>query len=261
MAKGLHKDSEYTANCIIPAIRELPNPLAVDLLICDGASDMTRFRALIGAVFPWILSIWCVSHIVNRILARIGAIERIAELIRKGKVIVDCFGSSKHFEHALFESKCHDIFRKRRALLRYCETRFGLFFIMLHRLLQMKDVLIACVTCPEWLARHGGGPDEVKGIIMDAEFWKDVRILIIVVWPLIQLLRLGDSDKPTLVTVYKTTFQIKARFESIRAQYEVEYIDEVIEAHEEYEDALMSDAAKVPRFYLLEKRDKFIIVT
>ena len=85
LAQGHHKDSEYIANSIIPTIRGLPNPLAVDLLICDGAADMTRFRALIGAVFLWLLSIWCISHIVNRILARIGAIEGIAELIRKGK--------------------------------------------------------------------------------------------------------------------------------------------------------------------------------
>ncbi len=47
LAQGHHKDSEYIANSIIPTIRGLPNPLAVDLLICDGAADMTRFRALI----------------------------------------------------------------------------------------------------------------------------------------------------------------------------------------------------------------------
>jgi hypothetical protein len=47
LAQGLHKDSEYTANFMIPVIREQPNPVAVDLLICDGAADMTRFRALI----------------------------------------------------------------------------------------------------------------------------------------------------------------------------------------------------------------------
>ena len=105
LAQGSCKDAEYIANNIILLIRRLPNPLAVDLIICDGAADMTRFRMLICAVFPWILSIWCVSHIVNRILATVGEIEHIAELIRKGKVIVDCFGGSKHFEHSLFEVK------------------------------------------------------------------------------------------------------------------------------------------------------------
>ena len=99
LAQGFCKDAEYIANNIISLIRRLPNPLAVDLVICDGAADMTRFRMLICAVFPWILSIWCVSHIVNRILATVGEIEHITELIRKEKVIVDCFGGSKHFEH------------------------------------------------------------------------------------------------------------------------------------------------------------------
>jgi hypothetical protein len=117
---------------------------------------------------------------------------------------------------------------------------------MLHRLLQLKVVLKSRVTCPEWLERHEEGePDEVKEIIMDAEFWKDVNILIVVTWPLIQLIRFGDSDKPTLHTLYKAVFQVKARFDDIRSRFDVDYICQVIEAFEEYEDNLMSEAAKV----------------
>ena len=62
LAKGLHKDAEYIANSIIPIIRQLPNPLCLDLVVCDGAADMTRFRALLCAVFPFVLSVWCNSR-------------------------------------------------------------------------------------------------------------------------------------------------------------------------------------------------------
>jgi len=58
LATGASKDAEYITQQIIPVIRELPNPLAVDLIIADGASDMVLFRSLISAVFPWIFSIW-----------------------------------------------------------------------------------------------------------------------------------------------------------------------------------------------------------
>jgi hypothetical protein len=47
LAQGHHKDSECIAECIILTIRGLSNPLAVDLIICYGAADMTRFRELI----------------------------------------------------------------------------------------------------------------------------------------------------------------------------------------------------------------------
>ena len=154
LATGQSKDAEYLANQMIPLIRAMPDPKVVDLVICDGASDMVKFRALITAIFCWIWSIWCISHIANRIFAKIGEIAEVAELIRKGKLILDCFGGSKHFEHSLFESKCMEILHTRRALIRYVETRFGLYFVMLHRQLQLKDVLIACVTCSAWIALH-----------------------------------------------------------------------------------------------------------
>ena len=244
LSKGLHKDAEYIANSIIPIIRQLPNPLCLDLVICDGAADMTRFRALLCAVFPFVLSIWCISHITNRIFAKIGTNPDVEELIRKGKVIVDVFGSSKHFEHALFEGKCTEIFHKRRALLHYCETRFGLYFIMLHRILQLRLVLVACVTCPQWLERHPEGEeDEVKDIIMDEDFWTDVNQLIVVMWPLIQLIRLGDTDKPSLFAA-RSTHLVKKRFGALEDR-DIEYLDDVKEAFAEYEPELLSTAAKV----------------
>lgn len=242
LATGASKDAEYVANQIIPVVRALPNPLVVDLIIADGASDMVLFRSLIGAVFTWIWSIWCISHIVNRILAKIGENEEISELIRKGKVIVDCFKSSKHFEHSLFESKCHEILHKNRALVRYCDTRFGLYFVMLHRILQLKLVLVACVTCPQWLETYPVD-DEVKLIIMEAEFWIDIEKLIAVLWPLLQLLRLGDSNKPTLFRVYKATKLVRQRLD-VFATENLTYMPDIISAFEDYEPDLLSDVAK-----------------
>ena len=250
LARGFHKDAEYIANSIIPIIRQLPNPLCLDLIVCDGAADMTRFRLLLCALFPFVLSIWCISHITNRIFSKIGENYVVAELIRKGKLIVDKFGSSKHFEHALFESKCTEILHKRRALLHYCETRFGLYFIMLHRILQLKSVLLACVTCPEYLVRYPeGDEDEVKAIIMDPDFWSDVTQLISVVWPLIQLIRLGDTDKPSLFAVYRATKLVKKRFLALEGK-DIDYIGDVISAFEQYEPELLSEAAKVNQFSL-----------
>ena len=130
LATGASKDAEYITDNIIPVIRSLSNPLSLILIVCDGSSDLAKFRSLIEAVFPWIISIWCISHIINRIMAEIGDIGHVRELIRKGKVIVDTFGSSMHFEHSLFETKCQEIFHSRRFLIRYVATRSGLLFIL-----------------------------------------------------------------------------------------------------------------------------------
>ena len=249
LAKGFSKDAEYLATEMLPLIQGLPDPTAVDLIICDGASDMVRFRHYLSSILTWVWSIWCISHIVNRILSKIGAIEQVAEIIRKGKVIVDTFKSSSHFEHAHFEAKCMEICKKRRALIRYVETRFGLYFVMLHREMQLKNVLIACVTSPEWLNAYPSGKDEkadeVKAIIMDVTFWEDVKKLIEITWPLLQLLRLGDSDTPSLHLVYHRTHIVEERIQLFSTIGTVEYIGEVIEAFKEYKDDLLSPAAKV----------------
>ena len=121
---------------------------------------------------------------------------------------------------------------------------------MLHRILQLKSVLLACVTCPEYLVRYPeGDEDEVKAIIMDPDFWSDVTQLISVVWPLIQLIRLGDTDKPSLFAVYRATKLVKKRFLALEGK-DIDYIGDVISAFEQYEPELLSEAAKVNQFSL-----------
>jgi len=60
LAAGGAKDAEYVATKMIEAIRTLPHPCYVDLIITDGAGDMTKFRGLMVAVFSWLYTMWCV---------------------------------------------------------------------------------------------------------------------------------------------------------------------------------------------------------
>ena len=119
---------------------------------------------------------------------------------------------------------------------------------MLHREMQLKNVLIACVTSPEWLNAYPSGKDEkadeVKAIIMDVTFWEDVKKLIEITWPLLQLLRLGDSDTPSLHLVYHRTHVVEERLQLFRTKGTVEYMNEVIEAFDYYKDDLLLPAAK-----------------
>ena len=122
LATGGSKDAEFITDVMITVIRSLPHPRYVDLIITDGAGDMNKFRRLLTAVFPWIYTMWCVSHICNCILKRAAnGSENILNLQK----IVDHFGGSKHFEHSLFIAKSNGV-----ALIRYCDTRFGLYFLM-----------------------------------------------------------------------------------------------------------------------------------
>ena len=81
LASGGAKNAEYIATKMIESIRGLPRPRGLDLVITDGAGDMVKFRRLVVAIFPWIYTLWCVSHICNctpRKSAKNGKIEEVA---------------------------------------------------------------------------------------------------------------------------------------------------------------------------------------
>ena len=217
LAQGGSKDAEYVATAMTGELRRLPLPRFLDLIITDGAGDMGKFRILIVGILPWLYTIWCVSHIINCVLKRATKNNvQINDCIDKGKKIVDRFGGSAHFEHSLFTVKSALYFKNINAvtglvLIRYCETRFGLYFLMLHRLLTLKPVLQSVVTCDEYLQKQFED-DEEKEIIMDPMFWAEVEEIVTLVWPLMMLLRLGDTRKfPTLHLVYKAAHCVEAR--------------------------------------------------
>jgi hypothetical protein len=245
LATGASKDAEYITTLMIMIIRSLPHPRYVDLIITDGAGDMSKFRRLLSAVFPWINTLWCVSHICNCVLKRAASgNDKIEGIIEKGKAIVDRFGGSKHFEHSLFITKSNNV-----ALIRYCDTRFGLYFLMLHRLLVLRKVLKTCVSSDEYQAvygKDGAEEDDVYEIIEDSSFWHDVELLVRIVWPLMMLLRLGDMRKPTLHLVYKAALLVQERLDKYNDGDDVlaaEYASALSAALERYLPELTTDLA------------------
>ena len=61
LGSGGSKNAEYIASIMIASIRWLPRPRCLDLIITDGAGDMTKFRRLVTAVFGssmnWVTSL------------------------------------------------------------------------------------------------------------------------------------------------------------------------------------------------------------
>lgn len=152
LADGGSKDAEFIADVMIMAIRSLPYPRYVDLIITDGAGDMMKFIRLLTAVFPWIYAQWCVSHLCNCIMKKVSTgLPKLEEHIEKGKKIVDRF-SNHHAEHAMF-TRMSKAMHCDLAIIRYCDTRFGLYFLMLHRLHVLKQVLKAVIHSTEYRAK------------------------------------------------------------------------------------------------------------
>ena len=136
LAENGSKDAEYIATLMIVLIRALPHPRYPDLIVTGGVGDMDKFKRLVVGVFFWIYCIWCVSRLYNCVFRHAVNDKKITTLAEKGKMIVDRFGGSTHYEHSFSVVKS-----KGRALILYKDTRFGLYFIMLHRILVLRKVL------------------------------------------------------------------------------------------------------------------------
>lgn len=116
------------------------------------------------------------------------------------------FGSgATHKPHALFiqQSKLYNKGRKLN-LEKACDGRFAGYYIALHRLLRCKAALLATVHSQQF-----GALTNVKAIVHRAAddvktqlFWKRVFVLLRAIFPLLQLLRIADSDKPNMDKLY-----------------------------------------------------------
>ena len=159
---------------------------AIDLLVTDGASDMTVFRRLIQAEFYWIWTMWCLCHVVNNMMKGMAKIAEITVLMAKGKKIVAWF-NGPHFQSALLKRLSPN-----KDLIQGCDTRYGLYFLMFFRLEELRDVLLRAVVEQAYIDVKLK-KDDVKPIIQDSNFWQEISQLNELMWPCLLLLRSGDS--------------------------------------------------------------------
>jgi hypothetical protein len=155
---------------------------------------------------------------------------------------VDRF-SNHHFEHSIFMAKSLAL-AGGLVLIRYCDTRFGLYFLMLHRLSVLEPVLKAVIHSPAYLAKKFEGDEEAL-IIDDSNFWADVNEVVKLTWPLMQLTRLGDQRvKPSLYLVYKLALLTEERLVAAVAEGVLDgAADDLLDAFRDYKDDLCSDMA------------------
>ena len=241
LAAGGSKDAEYVTEHMLSSLRSLPHPRYMDLIICDGAGDMKKFRYLIEGVYSWLYTIWCISHILNLVMKKAASHKKIDEIIKKGKKIVDRFGGSIHFEHSLFVTTSAKFLGL--ELIGYVDPRFGLYFLMLHRLHVLKPTLLACVNSPAYAQKQFEDDDEAT-IINDSGFWEDVEQLVKLTWPLMQLIRYGDERiRPTLHLVYTEALKAEERLEAAGSDVLDGGGAALLEAFRHYKEHICSDIA------------------
>eukprot|EP01018_Ginkgo_biloba_P017286 Gb_35075 [translate_table: standard] len=92
-------------------------------------------------------------------------------------------------------------------LLKPVDTRYGSYFILLHRLLEVQGALSAMVIGEMWTDWRQSSLDvasKVRATILDDRFWVDVKFVVDVIEPIINVICYGDTYSPCLGEVYET---------------------------------------------------------
>lgn len=156
----------------------------------------------------------CTTHQLDLLLESLGKLHWMSETIKDGRSIVT-FITGRHKSLALYRTKSlrGEIDASKKELLKPGETRFASAFIMLQRLLEVKDALRQTVVDDEWPKWLTGKPYEEEGervadLILSSQFWKKVEDVVKVSEPIVQFLRLTDGRAPIVGKIYYRWFKL-----------------------------------------------------
>jgi|GEM_PF-3230808 hypothetical protein len=246
MAEGGTKDGSFIAREMIRQCKKIGIKFFF-LMIFDGASNMQSAGRLITTEFTWITPVWCALHLVHLIFGRIGKISEVARLLTEYKSIRN-WVVSHHFQHDLYKKLVMEhnggVYL---TLPSASDTRMGGHFQCLWRILRVRRVLIEMVNNPEYISKKFGVADPMRDFVMDENNWHEIYSLLRAIWPLIKLLRLGDTNDATMGYQYMLTIQtetlIKKAISTDTTLFMVTVGPELLESFNKYKEHLLHDFA------------------
>jgi hypothetical protein len=144
----------------------------------------------------------------------VGKLPWAAEVVAEAKAVVK-FITNHHRSQALFRGK------SALDLLKPGDTRFATNFIMLDRMLEVREALQELVVGWEWRewnrkSNHLDDGDEVKDYVLRNGFWKNLEKVLALTKGMVALLRECDRGVPIAGKVYVAMFNCGQELEALR---------------------------------------------
>ncbi|CAN0860828.1 hypothetical protein LINGRAHAP2_LOCUS8051 [Linum grandiflorum] len=195
-------------------------------VVTANAANYKACGKVIHKTYPHIHWTPCAAYCLNLILKDFASLDHIAKLFDKAsKITVFVYNHQKILNWLKERPNWKEIVRPGA-------TRFATHFITLNSVYEHKLDLQSLVVSEFFNSDEAGKSKKgqnVSAIILDAHFWYECLEVVKVATPVINLLRIVDSDeRPTLGYVYegmrKVIQGIKAIYNDIEAMYKP-YID------------------------------------
>jgi hypothetical protein len=210
---GETKDTAYIAGQLIDYIREVGADSVIQV-VTDSATVYKVAGRLVEQEFSWITWTPCTPHCLDLLLEDVGKLPWTAEVVAEAKAVVK-FITNHHRSRALFREKFV------LDLLKPGDTRFATNFIMLDRMLEVREALQELVVDREWRewnekSNHSDDGDEVRDCVLRSGFWKNLEKVLPLTKGTVALLRKGDRGVPIARKVYVAMFNCGQELEALR---------------------------------------------
>jgi hypothetical protein len=161
---GETKDAAYIVGQLIDCIREVGADNIIQV-VTNSAAVCKAVGRLVEQEFSWIMWMPCTPHCLDLLLEDVGKLPWAAEVVAEAKAVVK-FITNHHRNQVLFRGKFA------LDLLKPGDTRFATNFIMLDRMLEVREALQELVVGREWNGKsnHSDDGDEVRDCVLWSGF-------------------------------------------------------------------------------------------
>lgn len=208
---GHVKDRHFIANLLKEVINEV-GPEKVVQVITDNASSCKAAGEIIEGIFPHIYWTPCVVHTLNLALKNICAarnVESNQETYELCHWITDVHGDAVQIKNFIMNHSMRLAMYNRFSplkLLSVADTRFASIVIMLKRLKLIRRAIEAMVLSEQWAQYREddqGKARFVRDTVLSEDWWEQVNYILDFTAPIYEMIRVCDTDKPTLHLVYE----------------------------------------------------------
>ena len=165
---------------------------------------MQRAWRLIMALREWMFTHPCTSHCGNVLLKLIAAIPEVSAMLEEALEINAQFAGPHHQKSLLKKHSPDHNEGVALSVMRPCDSRFGLNFLVVLRLIRLQAALASCCADATWDAKLGTDSDSarVKERINHKPWWENTTAIMRIVYPMCLIVKMGGFNQGSLSKLY-----------------------------------------------------------
>lgn len=223
---GDEKTGEFISKILLDSIESVGTYNVVQVLT-DNASNCKLAGEIIEARYRHIFWSGCMAHTLSLLMKDIAKSPNLGFVSNVYDMAKNIVKYVKNHSKALY------IFRAFSALdvLQVKKTRFGSHYVLLERVVRVRNSLLNMVLSDDWeKIKKGQSKVEhelVMKTILDNDFWEGARIVLSFTKPIWVMIRFCDSDKAIIGEVYQKMSTMVEKIKQALVDYE--FVSSVVE--------------------------------